>query len=206
VVVEEGQTVNAMQAAPTIVKLAKLDTITVSAEISEADVIKVKSGQTVYFTILGNPEKRYYGTLRTVEPAPESIETEGTSSMSASASSSTSSAVYYNALFEVPNPEGELRISMTAQVYVVLNEAKNALTIPASALGERTPDGRYIVQVVNAQGRAEPRPIKVGMNNNVVAQVLEGLSAGEQVVVGEAAASAGVPAGFRGGRPPRMML
>jgi len=206
VVVEEGQTVNAMQAAPTIVKLAKLDTITVSAEISEADVIKVKSGQTVYFTILGNPEKRYYGTLRTVEPAPESIETEGTSSMSASASSSTSSAVYYNALFEVPNPEGELRISMTAQVYVVLNEAKNALTIPASALGERTPDGRYIVQVVNAQGRAEPRPIKVGMNNNVVAQVLEGLSAGEQVVVGEAAASASVPAGFRGGRPPRMML
>jgi macrolide-specific efflux system membrane fusion protein len=189
------------------VKLAKLDTITVSAEISEADVIKVKSGQTVYFTILGNPEKRYYGTLRTVEPAPESIETEGTSSMSASASSSTSSsAVYYNALFEVPNPDGELRISMTAQVYVVLNQAKNALTIPASALGERTPDGRYIVQVVNGQGRPEPRPIKVGINNNVVAQVLDGLSAGEQVVVGEAAASASASAGFRGGRPPRMMM
>ncbi len=44
VVVKEGQTVNAVQSAPTIVKLANLDTMTVSAQISEADVIKVQSG------------------------------------------------------------------------------------------------------------------------------------------------------------------
>ena len=205
VVAKEGQTVNALQTTPTIVKLAKLDTITVSAEISEADVIKVKPGQTVYFTILGNPDKRYYGTLRTVEPAPDSIETETTAT---STSSSTSNqAIYYNALFEVPNPNGELRISMTAQVYVVLGEAKGAVTIPASALGDKAKDGSFTVMVVGKDGRPEPRRITVGINNNVVAQVVSGLTAGERVVVGEALAGA-TPArafaGPRNGPPPGM--
>ena len=59
IVTEEGQTVNANQSAPTIVKLAQLDTMTIKAEISEADVMKVHKGQTVYFTTLGNTDKRF---------------------------------------------------------------------------------------------------------------------------------------------------
>ena len=129
IVTEEGQTVNANQSAPTIVKLAKLDTMTIKAEISEADVMKVEEGQTVYFTTLGNNEKKIYAKLRQVEPAPNSINTDGNTS-----SSSSSSAVYYNALFDVPNEDGKLRIDMTAQVYIVLDEAKNVLTIPAAAI------------------------------------------------------------------------
>ncbi|WP_213687692.1 MacA family efflux pump subunit [Acinetobacter sp. WY4] len=129
IVTEEGQTVNANQSAPTIVKLAKLDTMTIKAEISEADVMKVEEGQTVYFTTLGNNEKKIYAKLRQVEPAPNSINTDSNTS-----SSSSSSAVYYNALFDVPNEDGKLRIDMTAQVYIVLDEAKNVLTIPAAAI------------------------------------------------------------------------
>ena len=128
IVTEEGQTVNANQSAPTIVKLAKLDTMTIKAEISEADVMKVEKGQTVYFTTLGNSEKKHYATLRQVEPAPDSIKTDSNTS------SSSNSAVYYNALFDVPNDDGKLRIDMTAQVYIVLNEAKNVMTVPAAAI------------------------------------------------------------------------
>lgn len=130
IVTEEGQTVNANQSAPTIVKLAKLDTMTIKAQVSEADVMKVESGQKVYFTTLGDSEKKRYATLRQVEPAPESINTETTSN----SSSSSSTAIYYNALFDVPNDDGKLRIDMTAQVYIVLAEAKNVLTVPAAAL------------------------------------------------------------------------
>ncbi|QFS16529.1 MacA family efflux pump subunit [Acinetobacter indicus] len=129
IVTEEGQTVNANQSAPTIVKLAKLDTMTVKSEISEADVMKVEEGQRVYFTTLGNSEKKHYATLRQVEPAPNSINTETSNS-----SSTSSSAVYYNALFDVPNEDGKLRIDMTAQVSIVLDEAKNVLMIPAAAI------------------------------------------------------------------------
>lgn len=130
IVTEEGQTVNANQSAPTIVKLAQLDTMTVKAEISEADVMKVEKGQVVYFTTLGNSEKKHYAALRQVEPAPKSINSESTNS----SSSTSSTAVYYNALFDVPNEDGKLRIDMTAQVSIVLAESKNVLTIPASAI------------------------------------------------------------------------
>lgn len=130
IVTEEGQTVNANQTAPTIVKLAKLDNMTIKAQISEADVMKVEKGQTVYFTTLGNSDKKHYAQLRQVEPAPNSINTETTNT----SSSSSSTAVYYNALFDVPNEDGKLRIDMTAQVYIVLAEAKNVLTIPAAAI------------------------------------------------------------------------
>ncbi len=133
IVTEEGQTVNANQTAPTIVKLAKLDTMTIKAQISEADVMKVEKGQTVYFTTLGNSDKKHYAQLRQVEPAPNSINTETTNT----SSSSSSTAVYYNALFDVPNEDGKLRIDMTAQVYIVLAEAKNVLTIPAAAIQAR---------------------------------------------------------------------
>ncbi|TCB77309.1 MacA family efflux pump subunit [Acinetobacter sp. ANC 3781] len=139
IVTEEGQTVNANQSAPTIVKLAKLDTMTIKAEISEADVMKVEEGQTVYFTTLGNSDKKHYAKLRQVEPAPNSINTETNNS----STSSSSSAVYYNALFDVPNEDGKLRIDMTAQVYIVLSEAKNTLTVPAAALqSSNRPQGK----------------------------------------------------------------
>lgn len=185
IVVREGQTVNAVQSSPTIVKLAKLDTVTVTAGISEADVVRVKPGQTVYFTTLGNPAKRYYGKLRTIAPAPTSIE-QDTGVRSANAGGGSTQAVYYNAVFEVPNPEGDLRIAMTAQVYVVLAEARQVLAIPSAALGDATPDGKYTVRVLDAQGRPETRQISVGINNNVMAEVTAGLAEGEQVVMGEA--------------------
>ncbi|WP_324013395.1 efflux RND transporter periplasmic adaptor subunit [Aeromonas hydrophila] len=171
--VEQGQTVNAVQSTPTMVKVARLDTMTVEAQISEADVIKVKVGLPSYFTVLGAPEQRYQARLRAIEPAPDTINDDTTSS------SSTSTAVYYHGLFEVENPEGALRIGMTAQVHIVLATERNALVIPAIALSE----GR--VQVVDDAGRPQWRQVKVGLNNKVDAQILAGLAAGEAVVVSQ---------------------
>jgi macrolide-specific efflux system membrane fusion protein len=181
-VAQQGQTVNANQSAPIIIKLARLDTITVKAQISEADVVRVKPGQKVYFTILGAPEKRYYTTLRSVDPAPDSIVTDTATTVN------TATAIYYNGLLDVPNPEGLLRISMTAQVYVVLNEAKGVITLPSAAIAQAGRRGPTSVRVVNAQGKAEEREVKVGINNNVNAEILEGLAVGEKVVLSEAPA------------------
>ncbi|WP_198972956.1 efflux RND transporter periplasmic adaptor subunit [Xylophilus sp. ASV27] len=206
-VAQQGQTVNANQTTPTIIKVAQLDTVTIKSQISEADVVKVQPGQKVYFTILGEPDTRYYATLRTVEPAPDSILTDSTSATSSSSSSATATtAIYYNGLFDVPNPQGKLRISMTAQVSIVRAEAKGALTIPSSALGKREPDGRYTVRVLDAEGNAAPRRIRVGINNNLSAQVTEGLADGDRVVLGEAAPAGAAAPGRgpgRGGPPMR---
>lgn len=193
VVAEEGQTVNANQSTPTIIKLANLDTLTVKAEISEADVVKVKAGLPVYFTILGNPDQRYYATLRAIEPAPESISTDTTTS------SSSSTAIYYNGLFDVPNPDGTLRIDMTAQVYIVLDSAKNAVTIPASALSKSSGTGKQTVQVVGADGLPQKREVMVGLNNRVTAQIVSGLKAGDKVVIGEGKADGGASSQSKSG-------
>ena len=61
---KEGQTVVAAQIVPVILKLAKLDAMTVKTQISEADVVNVKAGQPVSFTIMGEPDKRYSARLR----------------------------------------------------------------------------------------------------------------------------------------------
>ncbi|QCR35390.1 efflux RND transporter periplasmic adaptor subunit [Nissabacter sp. SGAir0207] len=181
--VEAGQTVNAVQSTPTIIKVADLDTMTIKAQISEADVVNVRTGMPVYFTILGQPEQRYRATLRAIEPAPDSINDDTSNSFGggSAASASTSTAVYYNGLFDVANPQGVLRISMTAQVYIVLSSIKDALVVPATAL--RRDGNRTLVQVVDAQGEAHDRPVTVGLNNNVEAQITGGLQAGEKVVL-----------------------
>ncbi|VWD08988.1 macrolide transporter subunit MacA [Burkholderia contaminans] len=184
VVTQEGQTVIAQQQAPVILKLADLDTMTVKAQVSEADVIRVRGGQTAYFTILGEPDKRHYGKLRAIEPAPQNY-AEAQSPLGGG--SKPNSAVFYNALFEVPNPEHRLRISMTAQVSIVLSNARNALSIPAAALGEKRKDGTYAVRVLRADGSTETRNVRIGINNNVRVEVLAGLKDGERVVIGDAA-------------------
>ncbi|PCE32555.1 efflux RND transporter periplasmic adaptor subunit [Burkholderia ubonensis] len=192
IVTQEGQTVIAQQQAPVILKLADLDTMTVKAQVSEADVIRVQPGQTTYFTILGEPDRRYYGKLRAIEPAPQNfLESQaGLGGAAGGGSSKTNAAVFYNALFEVPNPGHRLRISMTAQVNIVLGGARNALSIPAAALGAKDKNGTYAVRVLHADGKTETRTIRTGINNNVKVEVLAGLKEGEQVVIGDADADA----------------
>lgn len=203
IVTEEGQTVNSAQSAPTILKLANLDTITVKAEISEADVIKVKPGQKVYFTILGDPDTRRYAMLRAIEPATEASSSSTTSSSSSSSSSTSTTAIYYNGLFDVPNPDRKLRVSMTAQVAVVLSEAKQVLSIPVSALRDKGTSGNQTVKVL-VNGKAEARSIRIGISNNVNAQVLSGLREGEKVIIGDAASQVATAATSSGpsGPPP----
>lgn len=195
VVTKQGQTVNSFQSAPTIVMLARLDVMTVRAEISEADVAKVHPGQVAWFTTLGAPDKRYYARVQQIEPAPELIATEGAATTAGSgAQSGTATAIYYIAQFEVPNPAGALRTSMTAQVSVLLARVKRAVLVPAAALGPRDANGRATVRLIDAQGRLVPRAINVGIGDDSNVVVLSGLRPGEKVALAEAPASASPPA------------
>ena len=196
IVTQEGQTVIAQQQAPVILKLADLDTMTVKAQVSEADVIRIHPGQTTYFTILGEPDKRYYGKLRAIEPAPQNfLDSQSSLGGMSSGSSKSNTAVFYNALFEVPNPGHLLRISMTAQVNVLLGTARNALNIPVAALGEKSKDGTYPVRVLERDSRVDTRKVRTGINNNVNVEVLSGLKEGERVIIGEGSDMAGTEAG-----------
>lgn len=191
IVTRQGQTVISEQQAPVILKLADLETMTVKAQVSEADVLRVAPGQRVHFTVLGDPDTHYEGKVRAIEPAPPDFtEPSGSGAGGGSSGGSPSrggAAVFYNALFEVPNPGHRLRISMTAQVSIVQGTAKGTLVVPASALGAKSADGAFAVRVLADDGQVQTRQVRVGMNNQIKAQVLSGLREGERVVVGETA-------------------
>ncbi|WP_313739332.1 macrolide transporter subunit MacA [Pseudomonas sp.] len=182
IVTQQGQTVIANQLAPVLLKLADLDTMTVKAQVSEADVIHIAPGQAVYFTILGE-DTRYHATLRGTEPAPQHY--AQSTDKGEGSTGKPNGAVFYNALFDVPNPEHRLRISMTAQVHIVLDTAAGVLSVPVAALGLRNDDGSFPVRVLDAKGFAQARNVRTGINNNVRVQIEDGLAEGDRVVIGE---------------------
>lgn len=118
ILLNEGRTLNAVQMAPTILTIANLDTMTVQTQISEADVGKVKAGMPVYFTTLGNGNRRWYSTVRQILPTPTIL----------------NNVVLYTGLFDIENPDGILLPEMTTQVYFVSSSAENVLVVPMGAL------------------------------------------------------------------------
>jgi macrolide-specific efflux system membrane fusion protein len=162
----EGQTLNANQQAPNLLRIADISTVTVWAQVSEADIVRVKLGQDVYFTVLGGP-RRWNGKVRQILPTPELI----------------NNVVFYDVLFDIPNPDGELNIQMTAQVFIVLAQAKDVLLIPAAAIGNASEGADIKVQVLKADGSVELRAIKIGIKSEISAEVTEGLQEKEQVVI-----------------------
>ncbi len=185
IVTREGQTVIAQQQAPVILKLADLRTMRVKIQVPEADVIRVGLGQTAYFTILGQPKQRFYGKLSAIESAPQNFLEEKTTS----SSSQNNAAVFYNASFDIPNPKRQLRIGMTTETRIVLDAAQAALIVPAAALSPLDNKGSYTVKVLLPRNQVQTRKVRIGINNNVKAQVLTGLKEDEQVIIGEPADS-----------------
>jgi macrolide-specific efflux system membrane fusion protein len=107
-------------------RIADLTTMTVYAEVSEADVSKLDPGMDVYFTTLGSGDRRWYGNLRQILPTPV-IE---------------NNVVLYTALFDVDNSDGALLSDMTAQIFFVTESARNVLKVPVGALTFATDSGR----------------------------------------------------------------
>ncbi|NPD16476.1 efflux RND transporter periplasmic adaptor subunit [Xinfangfangia sp. D13-10-4-6] len=193
-VAREGQTINANQASPTLIKIADLDHMVIKVDISEADVISVRPGQKASFTLSGAPDQTFEAVLRAIEPAPASI-------VSAD-EVDTSAAIYYRALLDVPNPEGILRIGMTAEVVIVQQEIADALVVPTSALIAGR-DGAKMLRVLNAaDGKTQVRPVETGAATASQTVILDGLQEGEQFLSGTAAA--GRSGTSSGGRAPGM--
>lgn len=182
IITQEGQTIVSSQTAPTILVLADLDKMLVQTRISEADVSKIKPGQSLWFYAIANPEKRYESQMGFVQPAPQEALEEQSSPYSSN--KGQNSAVYYNGTFEIPNLERELKTSMTAQVFIRVAQVKNVLRVPVAALGKATSADHYQVFVME-NGKAQPRTVRIGLNDRQYAEVLEGLKDGDSVVLSQ---------------------
>lgn len=180
----EGQTLNATYQTPRILRIADLSGMTVWTDVSEADISRIKQGQQVSFTTLGEiglqTPRQWESRVRQILPAPPASDAVNESSVS------TSRAVMYRVLFDVDNPEGHLMPQMTAQVSFVTARADNVLAAPLTALQPASANtDTYLARVLNGMGQAELRPVQVGVRNRHLVEITTGLQEGDLVVIGE---------------------
>lgn len=187
VAVDEGQTVNANQNTPTIVRIANLDEMEVRMEIAEADVSKIKVGTELDFSLLNDPQKTYHAKIASIDPADTEVSDSSTSSSSSSSissSSSSSNAIYYYAKFYVANKDDFLRIGMSIQNEIVVASAKTVLAVPTYAI-KSDPKG-YYVEILENQ-KAVKKYVKLGIKDSINTQILEGVNENEELIVSSSA-------------------
>jgi macrolide-specific efflux system membrane fusion protein len=167
-----GQMVGTVQPAAPLMRIADLSKMTVQARVAEIDVTRLRRGMTANFTTPGYPGRHWSGKLRQVIPVPA----DGTGEQG--------KQTFYNVLFEVDNTEQELMSGMSTQVQFIVAQAQDAVLLPVKLLGRPDADGWYHANVLDANQRLSPRKLKIGVRNQQQVQVLSGLDAGEQLLVG----------------------
>jgi HlyD family secretion protein len=131
--VEPGQTVASSLQAPVLFSIAEnLAQMEVQIDVDEADVGKVKVGQTAMFTVDAYSDRKFPAEIRDVRFASEVVQ----------------GVVTYKAVLTVDNSELLLRPGMTATAQISVQEVKNALLVPNAALRFSPP----------AEGAAPPQP------------------------------------------------
>lgn len=117
--VEVGQTVAASFQTPTLFNVAEdLTKMQIEASVVEADIAKVKEGQTVEFGVDSFPDEIFYGIVTQVRN--EAI--------------TTSNVVTYEVIIEIDNRDLKLKPGMTANVEIITAEKEGVLLVPNKAL------------------------------------------------------------------------
>ncbi|CAH0248929.1 efflux RND transporter periplasmic adaptor subunit [Pseudomonas carnis] len=181
-----GQTLNAQQQTPLILRIAKLSPMTVWAEVSEADIGHVKPGMSAYFTTLSGGSRRWTSTVRQILPIPPKPlnETQGSGSPSSTSKSGTGRVVLYTVLLDVDNADNALMAEMTTQVFFVASQVKDALSVPVAALQSVPGSAAQIARVVAKNGAIEDREVRLGISDRLRVEVLEGLNEGDHLLIG----------------------
>ncbi len=195
--VEVGQTVAASFSTPTLFTLANdLTKMQVEADVDEADIGQVKTGQRVTFTVDAYMNDVFDGTVNQIRMKPIT----------------TSNVVTYTVIIDAPNPDQKLFPGMTASVTIVTEE-QTGLAVPAEAFNF-TPDEQVLKalrkpekpegqsqerpqmqeeELTSTNNRATvwlkngdqmmPRPVKTGMTDGAYKIIELGVQAGDSVVL-----------------------
>ncbi|AQW80700.1 macrolide-specific efflux protein, membrane fusion protein MacA [Campylobacter pinnipediorum subsp. pinnipediorum] len=176
VAVEEGQTLNSVQSAPTIVNIADLSRVKMKIQIAEGDITKIKVGANVSYTILSEPNKTFSAKISSIDPALTTL-SNGRYSTNGS---SLENAVYYYAQSIVDNPSGLLRIGMSTQNSIDVAQVKDAVIVPAFAIKQK--GDKKFISILKQGDVVEEREVKVGISNNLSTQIISGIDVGDNVI------------------------
>jgi len=165
--VNVGQTVAASFNTPTLFTIANdLSRMEVTASVDEADIGQVKVGQKVLFNVDAYNEETYEGKVKQIRLQPTIVQ----------------NVVTYTVVVDASNPDRKLMPGMTANITIIMNEKKDVLKVPTSALSffppqefrkqfvEHLPDSlkhKYQAKEGEKQERKKGREAKKGEQGRV---------------------------------------
>jgi HlyD family secretion protein len=150
----------------------------VDASVDEADVGALKVGQPVEFTVDAYPGRVFRGEVIQLRKAPQVVQ----------------NVVTYDAVISAANPDQALLPGLTATVRIVTARRDKALLVSNAALRWRPPGsaptaaapGEGTVFIPGPQGEAQPVPLRTGIADPTVTEVLEGtVKPGQPLIIGD---------------------
>ena len=180
--VEEGQTVAASFQTPTLFTIAEnLKLMQIEANVSEADIGKIKPGMEATFTVDAYPTDTFTGTVKQIRLKP----------------TETQNVVMYTVVIDVPNDDKRLLPGMTAFVSIITSAKEDVLRIPNTTIqfkpsarlrqnmkGQRPTNLKPTEVVVYSfeAGQIVPHIVDLGLLDVDYAEVVEGLLEGQEVI------------------------
>jgi HlyD family secretion protein len=180
--VEEGQIVasgiSATSGGTSIAVVADVSQLMVEANIDETDITKVKVGQSVDISLASGSKERFKGRVDLILPRGEI----------------DSNVIVFKVRIGIDGDIfGRVYAGMTATVDIRVGESKGALLVPSEAV--RVENGGTFVHLPAAEGHTSAA-VKIGLDNGVKAEILEGLAENAEILIPKPAED-----GKNGGRP-----
>lgn len=162
---KEGDTINAVSAASSLMVVADMAKVKFDMKIDELDIIKIKTGQTVRVTSDAIPDKVFQGRVTSIEGEGKSVNGVST----------------YTVQVTVDEP-GEMKPGMSIDARIVIASKENALLVPAGAVQKKNGIS-YVTLPEDGKGKQNTVEVKVGLYNKDFVEILEGLAEGDRIVL-----------------------
>jgi len=163
IVVERNATIGASVGTDaTVFKIIDISRVWIDANVFEKDLPRVRNGQPVKLTVPAFPGSTFSGRVilvnSVVDPDSRTVKVRT----------------------EVPNPDGRLKPDMFANVEIITDVNSSAISVPQSAVLD---DGGKSVVFVAEGNSYKKRQVQMGIKNGDRVEIIDGLKAGDQVVV-----------------------
>lgn len=162
---KRGEQANPNDQVLTVIGKSKLE---IEVDIPEADISDIVVGDLAEITLDAyGQNKKFSGHVTFIEPAETQIQ----------------DVVYYRMKIQFDQNDTTIKSGMTANISIKVEEKKDVLAIPLRGISYR--DNQYFIKTKVNEEISE-KTVTVGLKGDSgYAEILSGLSEGEQVVVGQ---------------------
>ena len=169
---EIGDAVSSMlnlgSAATLIMTLGDVSSVYIKGDVDEADIGKTELKQFVRTKVEAYPTNSFEGVVKRIAPMGRD----------------QNNVTTFEVRVTIANPQGKLRVGMTANAEIVLEERTNVLLIPETALVYDKDKSTWAQRLdPGAKPGWSKVPLKIGISNGQHSQVLEGLAEGDKFVL-----------------------